>query len=175
MNPETQEAVGADSAAIFNRPTPGASLTAAPKSAPYEHPPEFTEAGEAAEVLFMEMTKPKQTTELVALLNEGMSAEAISRTIAFQGAANGKWTPDLMLPLARDYLLPMVVAVGERHGVKDMVYVNEDREFADRILAIKGGKREQVEPLPENEMEGLLAELAPTEDQSIGFMEGMNG
>lgn len=122
---------------LFNAPVPGASLTASPNSAPYEYPPEYTSVDDAAEYLFVEMTKPRRAIELIELLKSGMSCEELARTIAFVGAAGGKWTPDVMLPLARDKIIFILAAIGQRHKVKNIKYLSPDDAYIQSLLKIR--------------------------------------
>ena len=141
---------------LFNAPVPGASLTAAKGASPYEYPPEFTSVEDAADYLFVEMTKPRRAIELIELLKSGMSCEELARTIAFVGAAGGKWTPDVMLPLARDKIIFILAAIGQRHKVKNIKYMSPDDAYIENLLNIRNNSVNS-EPTDKEVLEGAAA------------------
>ena len=98
----------------FSRPIPGQSLTQPKGGAPYERPPQFTDIEEASESMFVTLTQPRNAMLITKTLERGASAESIARTIAFQGAMSGLWSPDLMVQMARDRLLFTIDAIVEK-------------------------------------------------------------
>lgn len=119
----------------FNAPIPGESLTKAPGGARYEKPPKHSSAKDAAEDIWDKITKPKQAAQVVSMLEAGIPAEHIAKTIVFAGFAKGNHTPDLAPPL-EEIVTYQVAAIGHRAGVKDMKLLADDREFKDTIGAL---------------------------------------
>ena len=103
----------------FNAPIPGQSLTDSPGNAAWEHAPQFVEVSKALDYVYGQLLKRTNTKKLLTLLKNGVPAEAVARTVLFSGFAQGKWTPDLVLLMARP-TLAMVVAMGKAAEIKNM-------------------------------------------------------
>jgi hypothetical protein len=119
----------------FNAPIPGESLTKPPGGARYEKPPKYSSAKDAAEDIWDKITKPKQAAKVVSMLDAGIPAEQIAKTIVFAGFAKGNHTPDLAPPL-EEIVTYQVVAIGHRAGVKDMKLLADDAEFKETMGAL---------------------------------------
>lgn len=103
----------------FNAAIPGQSLTDSPGNAAWEHPPQFTNVRKALNYMYGQLLTKPHTAKLLTLLEQGVPAEAITKTVLFAGFAGGKWTPDLALLMARP-TLAMVVALGKAADIKNM-------------------------------------------------------
>lgn len=102
----------------FSAPIPGQSLTHAPKSMPYEKPPQFTTLKDAMNMLLNQLTEPQHLKQLLALMDAGMPIEAICRTLLFTGFAHGKWTPDLAMLMYKPLML-LLITMAHKAGKKD--------------------------------------------------------
>lgn len=168
---------------MFNAPIPGASLTAAPGAAPYEQPPQFTDPDKAMNFIVGKMTQPRQVDRLIALMKAGAPAEAIGRTVLFQGFSDGKWTPDMAMFLLQP-TVQMVAAVAERARrdgyleAKDIRILNPDvdqqnfmSEFVDVQQLIKE-KKALAASAPSTPIEELPKAMPA--DKSMAAAEGVS-
>ena len=130
---------------LMSAPIPGQSLTTAPGNANWEQPPQFVNAEIALEYIWERITQPKRAYQIGVLLKKGVPAEYIARTLVFTGFANGKWSPDLSLLIARPVLY-QVVAIGAMQKVKDIKIFNK-RE--DKLLGILTEEDVAAPPPPE--------------------------
>lgn len=158
---------------LMSAPIPGQSLTTAPGNANWEQPPQFVNAEIALEYIWERITQPKRAYQIGVLLKKGVPAEYIARTLVFTGFANGKWSPDLSLLIARPVLY-QVVAIGAMQKVKDIKIFNK-RE--DKLLGIL--TEEDVaappppEPEPEMEEDMLEGEMEEEDDEDESEEEDM--
>ena len=116
----------------FNRldaPVPGESLTATPRNAKWEHPPQMPETGDAFEFIWDQMHKEPQLTQLISLLDTGVPVEALAKTLLFAGFGEGKWTVDGAILLAEPVFLS-IAALAKNAGLKE---VNLSMEKKDPI------------------------------------------
>lgn len=100
----------------FDAPIPGQSLTDEPGSSPWEQPPQYTDIEEALDHMLTQLMRPKNYKKMVALLDEGVPAEAVARAALFSGFMQGFWTIDMMTLMAKPALQTIVV-LGEMAGV----------------------------------------------------------
>jgi len=154
----------------FDAPIPGQSLTDEPGNAAWEHPPQMTNIHEISLFIFKRLTTPKIAEQIILMLQEGVPAEALARTVLFGGFTEGKWSVDAALLIAES-VLKMIVAIGMKGGVKsfklsleDKTNLNFRRNLADmknRIerTAKKITETEEPEELPEAETGGLMSRL----------------
>lgn len=149
---------------LMSAPIPGQSLTTAPGNANWEQPPQFVNAEIALEYIWERITQPKRAYQIGVLLKKGVPAEYIARTLVFTGFANGKWSPDLSLLIARPVLY-QVVAIGAMQKVKDIKIFNK-RE--DKLLGILTEEDVAAPPPPPSEPE-------VEEDMLEGEMEEEDG
>lgn len=117
----------------FSAPIPGQSLTDTPGNFPWEKPPRFTDPDEALDEVFERLSSEDGIIQTIALLEAGLSVEAIVRTIMFAGFAQGHWTPDVALLIAEP-LYFVVAAIGKKAGVKDLRPLERNRTKIDDLL-----------------------------------------
>lgn len=98
---------------------PGQSLTDTPGNAPWEHPPQYTNPSEAADMVYKQLMRPTNLKQIILMLHKGIPAEALTRTILFSGFMDGKWTPDMAMLIAKP-ILAMLVGIGARAGIEKM-------------------------------------------------------
>lgn len=95
---------------------PGASLTGNLQDLdkgqlgayPWETPPELNSITEAFNFIYEKKEEGSNKENILKLLYAGVPAEAIARTISFEGFLTGKWTPDiaelLIIPVLLDFV-----------------------------------------------------------------------
>lgn len=110
----------------INGPIPGQSLTHAPKSMPWENPPQHTELAPTMEHLWDQLIQPDNMKQIIYLMEMGLSIEEITRTVLFAGFTMGKWTPDLALLMYKPLTL-LLMAMAKRAGLNDTPMVMKER------------------------------------------------
>jgi len=165
----------------FDAPVPGQSLTDEPQNYPWEHPPQYTNINEAAEVIFNRLTEEDAALNMLAMLKSGVPVEAIVRTLIFAGFSEGKFNPDLGILLA-PIVMAMIVGIAKRAKLKEIVVTMDDKsptKIAEEFLVRKKfdkvisdlkveaeNKEEEVEPMPEQPMRtGLMEREIETEGE----------
>lgn len=166
----------------FDAPVPGQSLTDEPQNYPWEHPPQYTNINEAAEVIFNRLTEDDAALNMLAMLKSGVPVEAIVRTLIFAGFSEGKFNPDLGILLA-PIVMAMIVGIAKRAKLKEIVVTMDDKsptKIAEEFLVRKkfdkvisdlkveaeNKEEEEVEPVPEQSMRtGLMEREIETEGE----------
>ena len=95
----------------FDTPVPGQSLTDTPGNYPWEHPPKFVEADEAADYLWNRMSEPEFAEQIIAMLDAGVPVEAIGRVVLFGGFVKGTFNPDVAFIIAEP-VMKMIATIG---------------------------------------------------------------
>ena len=111
---------------IFDAPIPGQSLTNTPGNYPWEHPPQYTNLGEATEYVWDTLHRDDNLTQVITFLRNGIPVEAIARNILFGGFMEGKWTVDLALLIA-EVVFKQVMAIGVRANVQNIKLFIKDQ------------------------------------------------
>ena len=160
----------------FDAPVPGQSLTDKPGSAPWEHPPQITDTGEAADFIFDRLTTPQMAEQVIAMLDSGVPVEAIGRIVVFAGFTEGKWTPDVAFIIAEP-VMKMIAAIGIQGGVKKFRISMQDltnNKSMESIMNVKASKEkfEQAaenirKDLPKPQQKGLMAAPQPAQEEMI--------
>ena len=166
----------------FDAPVPGQSLTDEPQNYPWEHPPQYTNINEAAEVIFNRLTEDDAALNMLAMLKSGVPVEAIVRTLIFAGFSEGKFNPDLGILLA-PIVMAMIVGIAKRAKLKEIVVTMDDKsptKIAEEFLVRKkfdkvisdlkveaeNKEEEEVEPMPEQPIrKGLMEREIETEGE----------
>lgn len=147
-----------DTARLFDAPIPGQSLTMAPGAMPIESAPRFTDLNKAAEYMFDRMTNPKNVLQMKTALENGATAESISKTVTFKGYVDGLWNADMHLMLQK-IALAQVVGVAKRAGVKDFQVFSPDKKLASYMA--KYAKPSAMTPEDTSNLEQALPEQNP--------------
>ncbi len=119
---------------VFDAPIPGQSLTQAPGSSPIEHPPLFVHLDDALEYMWDKLHKKKALIQLEGLLKSGVPAEALARTMLYQGMCDSKWTVDLAL-LMFQTVIWQIEAIAKLKGMKIKSF-NEDKDYNTFMVQI---------------------------------------
>lgn len=119
---------------VFDAPIPGQSLTQPPGGSPVEHPPKFVHLDEALEYTWEQFHKKQPLVKMLALLKGGIPAEALCRTVLYQGLLKSMWTVDLAL-LMFQTVLWQIEAIGKLKGIKVQTF-NNDKQYSNFMLQI---------------------------------------
>ena len=109
---------------ILARPIPGQSLTDAPKSRPYEKPPQITSPTDAFKVVTESLEEPSAHKDIVELLDVGISAETLASSVTLKMFSEGVFTPDIA-EIIKLPLTAFITEVGIEAGVEDINVVND--------------------------------------------------
>ena len=118
----------------FNAPIPGQSLTDEPGNYPWEHTPTHPEIEDAAEHVYKNLQKKKNTKRLVVLLKMGIPIEALTKVTTFSGFLEGKWTVDTA-KLLEPVVAMMITSIAEIGKIPAKVSLGDvdDQEFFDEM------------------------------------------
>jgi hypothetical protein len=157
-------------ALVFTGPIPGQSWTHAPKSMPWQHPPQFPDLEEFVEFVMNNLMESHNLKQLFQLAKLGISVEEFVRVTLFTAFAEGKITPDVAM-LAYKPLMLGIMAVLYRAGLKDTKVVLKKRmknKDLDRIKMMAGIK--DFANTPANQNPQLTLEGSP----GSGFISNPN-
>lgn len=145
--------------AKFQRPIPGQSLTNDPENpAPYEKPPQFTNAKQAQEWIFSNLIEEDTYVPMMSLLDSGeASIMELTQNLLYQGFRAGKWNPDMMLLLAEPTAY-MFMALAERAQIDFRIDDEPDEDEEDPIKEVNKFKEAISSKTPESKKvpEGAL-------------------
>ena len=162
----------------FDSPIPGQSLTDEPGNAKWEHPPQYTDVGEASEFVWEKMHDEKILDQIVSFLDNDIPVEAVARMVLFGGFMEGKWTPDVAILLS-EIAFKQVMAMGIKAEVPNMKLFLKDQsntKFHKRFAKFKSFKEKskngaQVENKAEQFANEVKKELEAKEQSGLMMKE----
>lgn len=157
MKPETVQK-------MFNSPQPGQSLTAEPGSRPWEQPPQFVNPDDAFIYVMDRMAKKENVTQMLNLLDKGVSVNAVTEMVLQSGVMNGKWSPDLAMILAEP-TATLIMRTARDAGVKYKTRPKDPNYNQMRTA----GRMEKLPP-PAPEVQEGLKQAAAQENAPKGIM-----
>ncbi len=119
---------------MFNAPIPGESLTKAPKSFPWERPPEYTDPEDVIQLYLSKLTDANRMSGIMDALEIGMTVKQITEGLLRIGVSEGIHSIDVSLlaaPVIHDYI----------KGVADEVGIEYDEGFVDKEAMAKEEKQ----------------------------------
>ena len=128
----------------FDAPVPGQGLTDTPGNYPWEHPPQFTDTGEAADYVWDRLHRPEFAQRVLAMLDAGIPVEALGRIIIFNGFMEGKWNPDVAF-IITEPIMKMLAAMGMKGGVQNFRMSMSDLTNNEDMKAITKIKLNNLE------------------------------
>ena len=143
----------------LDTPVPGQSLTDTPGNYPWEHPPRFTEADEAADHLWNRMSEPEFAEQIIAMLDAGVPVEAIGRTVLFGGFLKGTFNPDVAFIIAEP-VMKMIATIGVIAKIKNINISMDDmtnkKEIKSAVRLQEETKRVGKEVAEEIKQKGIM-------------------
>ena len=129
---------GRPSPRMFNRPIPGQSLTAEPKSRPYERPPEVNDPEEALRLHLTRLNDVDRLDTAMLLLQKGVDVRSLTEGLLRSAVAEGIHTIDISLiiaPTIHEFISDVADEVGleyktgfeedeQEEDIKEMALVN---------------------------------------------------
>ena len=150
----------------LDTPVPGQSLTDTPGNYPWEHPPRFTEADEAADHLWNRMSEPEFAEQIIAMLDGGVPVEAIGRTVLFGGFLKGTFNPDVAFIIAEP-VMKMIATIGVIAKIKNINISMDDmtnkKEIKSAVRLQEETKRVGKEVAEEIKQKGIMAKPGEAE------------
>ena len=108
----------------FSKAIPGQSLTDELGGRPYEKPPSVTSPREAMTNIVESLEKEPSRTEVIKLLDAGLSAETVASALVLKMFSEGVFTPDVA-ELIKPALIGYLTKEAADGGVEDINVVNE--------------------------------------------------
>jgi hypothetical protein len=150
---------------MFNAPIPGESLTAEPKSAPFERPPQISDPIEALDMHIDNVTRPEAMEDMFFFLDSGLDLTSLVEGILRSAVMAGMHSVDVSLiiaPVLHEEIKALALEAGVEfdEGFDD----NEEKSALDYGRDVSRAK-EMMKKL--REQEGEIVEV----DVSIKPME----
>lgn len=145
----------------FKRPIPGESLTATPKNAPYENPPEITDPEDALELHLTRLTDPKKMNATLGILEMGIDLQTVVEGLLRAAVINGVHSIDVSLLIA-PVIHEFIKITADNVGVEYSEFEDsEDDEIPTYAIASAKARRklEQMDMMPEQEVEDSDEEM----------------
>jgi hypothetical protein len=156
----------------FNAPIPGESLTRAPKNAPYERPPQFTDPRDALKYHLRKLDNPEVLDAAFTFLETGVDLKTLTEGITRGAVANGIHSIDVSLmvqPAIHEFIRVMASKAGVEfdEGFVDKEQQRIEEEFKTEVMA---RKRMGQEPVAE---EPMVEETEPMEEPEEAPRRGL--
>jgi hypothetical protein len=171
----------------FDAPIPGQSLTAEPRNAPYERPPEITDPIEALDAHLSNLNKDGAMEDVIHFLEMGVDIQTMVQGILRSGVVAGIHTIDVSLiiaPVLHEHIKGFAEAVGvdfdegfENKKKKEAIKYRRDVDRARRMLREleEDDDDDFEEPEMEDKMESQVKpEMQPEmEDEEMPAKTGL--
>ncbi len=102
---------------VFSRPIPGQSLTATPKNAPWERPPELVETGDAVKYYINKLADEDVMDDLAITFEMGADLKTVVETLMTMGSMKGLHTVEVGM-LAGPIVASFVKAAMSTYGIE---------------------------------------------------------
>tara|TARA_R110000765_G_scaffold366524_2_gene456662 strand:+ start:3103 stop:3657 length:555 start_codon:yes stop_codon:yes gene_type:complete len=109
---------------ILARPIPGQSLTDTAGGKPYEKPPSIVSPKQAFDIVSESLEEPSAYTNIISLLDAGISAETLASAVTLKMFSEGVFTPDIA-EIIKPPLTAFITDMGVEEGIEDLRVVNE--------------------------------------------------
>lgn len=152
--------------AHLNGPIPGESLTKEPGAMPWEKPPQIVNVDDAMDDIMARTLRKGKAVRYLALMENGMPVEGITRLVVFEGFFSGRWTIDLAVLLFKP-VMAFFMAMAKRAGIKPRIRISGDDPgiMDERVL------KAFVKDAPKDTKEASAAAKGAAEDvRSKGLM-----
>ena len=165
---------------VLDGPIPGQSLTAEPRNAPYERPPELTDPDDALMVHLDKLNDAEVIEGVTYLVQKGVDVRTITEGILRSAVMEGIHSVDVSLivaPVVHDFIASTLDAVGVEyeHGFGDKqaegsLRYKQNANLAKKILSGEEELGDPVEPTSEPE-EQIEMDLEEPKPEPKGVME----
>ena len=170
--PKLKKPVGRPSPKLFSAPIPGQSLTAEPKSRPYERPPEITDPEDALRLHLTRLNNVERLDTAMMLLDKGVDVRSLTEGILRSAVAEGIHSIDVSLiiaPTVHEFISDVADEVGieyksgfekdeQEEDQKEMSMVRSALAKSEGRSPERPAMREAPREEPEQQMEMDLGE-----------------
>jgi len=161
---------------MFDRPIPGQSLTATPRNAPYERPPEVVDPEKALQIHLARLTDPDIMEDAIYFLEIGIDLVTLVEGILRSAVMAGIHTVDVSLiiaPVIHEYIKTTADALGieyeegfdNKEARKQRTYARNatlaERKMQKMGIEPKATARQIEESSVEQEPEMMMQEEKP--------------
>lgn len=152
----------------FERPIPGQSLTATPKNAPYERPPEIADPELAIQVHLARLTDPEAMEEAMFHLEMGLDLVSLTEGILRGAVMAGVHSVDVSLivaPVIHEYIKSVADELGVEYdeGFENKEAKEQARYSRNAMLAKDKMQKLGISPKETASQMEAPAEEAPVE------------
>ena len=144
---------------MFDRPIPGQSLTATPRNAPYERPPEVVDPEQALQIHLDRMNNAQRIEDTMFFLEMGVDIVTLVEGILRSAVMNGIHTVDVSLiiaPVLHEYI----------KTTADLLGVEYEEGFEDAE-----GKRKQTYARDAMRAKKKMASMGVSPEADVAQME----
>lgn len=117
-------------AAFFRAPIPGMSLTAEPKSRPWQNPPQHVKVEDVINYYLPKLAEPKAVRKANRMLQDGVPVNTMVDTLLSAGMMEGVHTLEAGM-MAAPVLREMIIANAD---IDDVTYVVSSDELLEDML-----------------------------------------
>ena len=170
--PKLKKPAGRPSPKLFSAPIPGQSLTAEPKSRPYERPPEITDPEDALRLHLTRLNDVERLDTAMMLLDKGVDVRSLTEGLLRSAVAEGIHSIDVSLiiaPTVHEFIADVADEVGieyktgfekdeQEEDEKEMSMVRSALAKSEGRSPERPAMREAPREEPEQQMEMDLGE-----------------
>ena len=170
--PQLKKPAGRPSPKLFSGPIPGQSLTAEPKSRPYERPPEITDPEDALRLHLTRLNDVERLDTAMMLLDKGVDVRSLTEGILRSAVSEGIHSIDVSLiiaPTVHEFISDVADEVGieyktgfekdeQEEDQKEMSMVRSALAKSEGRSPERPAMREAPREEPEQQMEMDLGE-----------------
>ena len=154
---------------VFSRPIPGQSLTATPKNAPWERPPELVETGDAVKYYIDKLADEDVMDDLAITFEMGADLRTVVETLMTMGSMKGLHTVEVGM-LAGPIVASFVKAAMSTYGieVKETAVDPKEARKAKNVERMKILMKKYIETKPEQDAGSeLIEELSEVDATAV--------
>lgn len=164
---------------MYDRPIPGQSLTTEPKNAPYENPPEITNADEALMHHIDHLNNAEAAEDILDFIEAGVDVKTLTEAVMRSAVMQGIHSVDISLtigPVLHEFIrgIPLAAGVDFEEGFEDKEakkvktysrQISMAKKFLDDMdldssPLEKKSQVENKEPVVKDKPSGLMARRA---------------
>ncbi len=170
--PKLKKPAGRPSPKLFSAPIPGQSLTAEPKSRPYERPPEITDPEDALRLHLTRLNDVERLDTAMMLLDKGVDVRSLTEGLLRSAVSEGIHSIDVSLiiaPTIHEFIADVADEVGieyksgfekdeQEEDEKEMSMIRNALSKSSDKPAARPAMREAPVEEPKQQMEMDLGE-----------------
>lgn len=154
---------------VFSRPIPGQSLTATPKNAPWERPPELVETGEVVKFYINKLADEDVMDDLAITFEMGADLKTVVETMMVMGTMKGMHTVEVGM-LAGPIVATFIKAAMSTYGIEVKETATDPKEArkAKNVERMKLLMKRYIETNPDKDAGSeLIEELSEVDTTAV--------